>query len=200
MFRRFGLALALLSLNPIAAAELHATTRIETYEVSGETVRAAFEDIAHTVTAARPFAGRYAGVTQSDLSWQATWAMRSDGECHLIRWDVYVSSTITMPHWVNADDAPARERRKWTSYYEGLEAHEQLHAQFAEEAALLLDEKMGALGGHPNCDALQASIEHLYDVISFKLTTTNLEYDRISRHGTRQGRYMALLNARTASP
>lgn len=175
--------LAALAAAPAGAA-VNADNTVVTYPIAG----ASAADLRAQMNALGPAEGgkRFDGHTKWNVRWRYDYRSAA-GSCAIARVTVDVSTTVRLPEWRDEAAAPADLRARWQRYLAALTAHENGHRDHGLAAAREVDATLAVLPPQPTCDALGAAANARGQDILRRYNERDLEYDRSSDHGRRQG-------------
>src|SRR5579864_3611914 len=111
--------------------------------------------------------------------------------------DVQLNQTVTLPNWVDADQASAEDQAAWKTEMDSLKDHENGHVEIDREEAQRLDKSLpgtkalgnGSTGAQAQAAAnkkLGAAIQKKADNTKQQLIQRNADYDQQTDHGRHQ--------------
>ena len=158
------------------------SVRTNYYAVTGATVQEIRSDIARK----RPWKQEVDGFT----AWKIDWFYRTeatDSECRLQSFEVKTDVTVTVPRWTPPADVDPETKRSWTTYINGLLAHEDGHKRIALAAATEVRNRLQRLNSAASCDALDAHVKHEATHAIDEFKKREKTYDERTEHGRKDG-------------
>ena len=121
-----------------------------TYEVDGLTVQEVRNQIDELGPMHPTEKKRYDGITLWDLKWKYQISRR--GKIWIVTSrSVRLNIKVSVPKWVNRDEASPLAQRQWKIYQSNLVRHEQGHVNIAISAANAVDKYIGAYSSASSC-------------------------------------------------
>ena len=131
--------------------------------------------------------GRAAAYTDWTVHWR--WQLESSsrgGPCALKSFVTSVEIVTTMPRWPgHVEGTPLA--RSWDRYVEALARHEREHAENGIRAGRAIQGQVSALPPVPTCREMEDAIKAQADAIVARYHEADVEYDRQTQHGVKQG-------------
>ena len=190
MIVRAGLAL-LIAFGALASARA-ADVQVVYYDISGRTARDLLEQM-QAKGPADPSGSRFPAYTK----WRVSWNFRYEstpGSCKLTELTASVEGTMTLPHWVDADNAPAPLAKEWRNFVAALRVHENGHYAHGEEAADEVQALAGSIQPAADCSDLTREIDDRAESVLDKYRALDAKYDRDTNHGEKQGAVLVIEN------
>ena len=157
-----------------------------TYEVNGLTVQEVRKQIDQLGPMHPTEKKRYDGITLWDLKWKYQISRR--GKIWIVTSrSVRLNIKVSVPKWVNRDEASPLAQRQWKIYQSNLVRHEQGHVNIAISAANAVDKYIGAYSSASSLEQMRVSIERNTKPILDRFRKYDLNYDKRTRHGANQG-------------
>jgi predicted secreted Zn-dependent protease len=122
--------------------------------------------------------------------WSVRWRFRYESagsSCRISSASTTVETEILLPRWLDAAQAPAELRARWSRYLQALRLHENGHARFGEQAAAEIEQAILEMPPRPSCPELERSANALAEELIEKYRRSEREYDASTRHGATQG-------------
>ncbi len=116
-------------------------------------------------------------------SWQVSWNIhtrKKENRCEIAFVDTRVTTSITMPRWINYASAGDGMKAAWDHYYASILAHEETHASHGVTAARDIQRRLTELGGGSSCKGVQEEGELLASRIIKENREKDVELDRVS--------------------
>jgi predicted secreted Zn-dependent protease len=129
---------------------------------------------------------KYDSVTQWHVKWDYGHD-RGPAACTADSFRVTLEITFRYPKWVPPADAHPSLVDKWNNYMENLVMHENVHRDFAVDAAEELSRAVADLPPAATCAELDRKVQALSRERMKKLDKEQSRYDEITRHGVLQG-------------
>lgn len=123
-------------------------------------------------------------------SWYVRWRFdheRSAGRCSIADASASVKVEITLPRWVDEDDADDALRERWQSYYTALVEHENGHRDFGIRAAREIEEALASVAAQSSCEAVTQTANRTGKRILAGIVAEEKAYDRDTNHGMNDG-------------
>ena len=157
-----------------------------TYKVSGSTVEEVRDQIEKLGPMHPVEKKRYDGITQWNLSWKYQLSRR--GKIWIVTsCSVKLNIKVRVPQWIDRDKASPLVQRQWKIYQTNLVRHEQGHVNIAIGAANAVDKYIGTYGGASSIDQMRVNIERNAKLILERFRKYDVNYDKRTRHGAKQG-------------
>jgi predicted secreted Zn-dependent protease len=123
-------------------------------------------------------------------AWYVRWRFdhaRSANSCSIADVSASVKVEITLPRWVDEEDADDALRERWQSYYAALVEHENGHRDFGIRAAREIEEALAGLEPQPSCEGLTRIANRTGKSILAGIVAEEKAYDRDTNHGMNDG-------------
>lgn len=175
-----------------AGAEPVVNRYYQDYEVTGHDIQA----LRYAISTRGPQAAdgmRYAAHTNYDIHWNYNFASLTDGRCAVNAVQVTANINYRMPRLAQSSLMPERVNRQWQLYYRALHQHEEGHAQLGINAAHDIEHMLPTLAAQNDCGTMAGVANRAATEIIQHYHIKNLEYDRHTEHGHRQGAVLASL-------
>lgn len=121
--------------------------------------------------------------------WSLEWSFqvrRREKDCRVVHAVTRLSTTVTLPRWVDAARAPASLEPVWEGISDALSDHEQGHVAIAHEADAAVAAALSELPPEATCGAAYRAAQHLAEAIAFGYRLRDKAYDRETRNGRAQ--------------
>ena len=129
---------------------------------------------------------RYAGRTRWDVQWKLRF-LQQGTLCSIKEATVAVGVAQTLPQWRGERDGPATLRAQWRSFMAALVSHENTHLDHAQKAGKEIEAAILAVKPASNCEDLGLAANAVAEAIVAKYQALDLEFDRKTGHGLKQG-------------
>jgi len=117
----------------------------------------------------------------AEIHWEIKWKFdykREPGKCRIERFVVTLVTEITMPRWMDADQAPAEMRSLWPRVVGKIRTHEDGHKAIGLEGANVLARRLQSLPAYEDCGALNREIKREGERIVSEYAQANRAFDR----------------------
>lgn len=119
--------------------------------------------------------------------WRWSYEYRTGGgRCRVAGASVLLRSVIVLPEWVDRSGAPHEIARAWPRFVDALLTHELGHRTRARSLGVRLWQSLLGLQAE-SCDALGTLVSETAARVVEEGEAAQLEYDRETGHGVRQG-------------
>ncbi|MEH6565874.1 MAG: DUF922 domain-containing protein [Halopseudomonas sp.] len=172
---RWFLLPALLGLSMPLLAEPALTTRVQQFDVQG-----------NTLDTIRASLNRDRQHSASRVDWHFTWES-TPGQCRLSSASTEVSVTSHMPRLLPDATRPASVQQQWDSYLLALQAHQDGHVELALDYARQIEQALLALPPQTSCEQLSQSANAAGQRLLNAMGSADREYDKRTQHGTLEG-------------
>lgn len=112
---------------------------------------------------------------------------RSAGECRVVRPDVRVRITVTLPEWRGRADAPSDLAERWARDLAAMDEHETGHVRLARRAGRRVYDALDTLDPAP-CSVLRERADAAADSALADVRRAQDAYDERTDHGRAQAR------------
>lgn len=129
--------------------------------------------------------GSFHAYTSWYVKWNYDYA-RSSGSCGLGPVRTTVTVNYRLPKWARPK-APRDLAEKWDAYATALRKHEDGHRDFGVEAGRAVARALAELPRQLSCEKLETLADKTGERILQEAHAHEVEYDRRTNHGTRQG-------------
>lgn len=129
---------------------------------------------------------RYRGYTQWLVRWQYQWWSTAQ-QCQITKVITNLDVTYTLPRIPLDYNADPEARRVFNRYLAALFKHEENHENSGLYGARAIEKALLNLGPFPNCQSLQTKAESTAQRIIQRYRQRDLEYDRQTDHGRKEG-------------
>lgn len=178
-----GMALAGLSLAPLAAAAQ--TPTMEYYTIEGNSareLRAQMNRLGPPDDAGK----RHHGNTHWDIRWRGDYHRTPKG-CAITNIRVTLALRVTLPRWTPGPSAPRALVETWTRYIGALRLHELGHVDISIAAADEMRRVLESNRRGPDCPAAEATMNAAGRKVLDDLRRRQKLYDRETDSGGKQG-------------
>ncbi len=129
---------------------------------------------------------RYDARTDWVVKWTYRYRQQSHA-CILQQAQTQVAVTFTLPQWQPTPRAARSLVQDWRRYQASLQLHEDGHKDHGVGAAQDIQQALRRLPPAAACAALETQIQTAARAIIRTYNQKDLEYDRVTRHGSTQG-------------
>ncbi len=129
---------------------------------------------------------RYHAYTQWNAAWSYRW-VQGRGQCSLQQVTVSMGIEYLLPKPEAYDQFDHELQQRWDQYFDALFRHEQHHKDIGVAAAREMDSLLRQVPVQPDCAILQTKLDETAEQVIEKYTAEEVEYDRKTEHGLRQG-------------
>jgi predicted secreted Zn-dependent protease len=164
------------SANPASGVEV-SESKIQYYPVYGNSP----ETLHASMMQNGPFNQIVQSRVYAEIEWRLRWRFsyqREPGKCRIEKFVVTLDTTITMPQWMTADQAPTSMRNLWPRALAKIRIHEDGHKAIATEGANVLARRLQSLPAYEDCDALKREIAREGERIVAEYDLANRAFDR----------------------
>ena len=109
----------------------------------------------------------------------ARWRQARDGRCRVAALELRVEITVTLPDWLDVDEAPWSDRSRWGRISGAIREHEYAYRDLTLGAAEALLTSLGSLEAR-GCTALRRAVAAELALADAHLTEAHDELDRTS--------------------
>ncbi|MEM1043971.1 MAG: DUF922 domain-containing protein [Bacteroidota bacterium] len=152
------------------------------YEVEGATPRSLLKNLALRGPSIE--GERFFGLTEWEVNAEYRWRERAT-RCSMEDIVVRVVIKTHLPQWVPPAGTPAEVRTAWNRFVTALDAHEDGHRRFAEEAGEAIRWHLVSLHT-PSCSQIKGEAQRAVVAILDEYDALNRAYDRETGHGRTQ--------------
>jgi predicted secreted Zn-dependent protease len=169
--------------------------QVENYAISGKTGIELYRSIGEN----GPKAGvsRAIAHTNFKLTWSRKYESQDDGGCTLVAARPRLIITYTLPK--PAGDLPAGTRRSWTTFIEGVRAHEKVHGVHIREMVAEIEAAtIGfSVADDPKCQKIRKAITPSLSQASLRQRERSRDFDRaeMADGGNMHRLILALVNS-----
>ena len=164
------------SANPAAGVEVPPSV-IRHYPVYG--------DSAYTLHLSMMQNGPFNEIVQqrvyAEIEWRYQWKFdynAEGGQCRIRQFVITLVTTITMPQWMNAQEAPPAIRVLWPKAVANIRKHEDGHKAIGIEGANVLARRLKALPPFDNCATLTREVNREGERVYAEYALANRAFDR----------------------
>ena len=164
------------SANPASGVEVPEST-IQYYPVYGNTPYALHTSMIQN----GPFNEIVQRRVYAEIYWRLKWKFDYTYEpdkCRIDRFSVTLVTTITMPQWMNSEQAPAELKNLWPRVVSKIRKHEDGHKAIGIEGANVLARRLKSLPVYDDCNALTREVNREGERISKEYALANRAFDR----------------------
>jgi predicted secreted Zn-dependent protease len=129
---------------------------------------------------------RFDGYTK----WYVRWNYRyqnQNSRCNITSVRVRTEVTITLPQWKPSRFPAKALSDRWNRYIRALTAHEHQHKNHGIAAHREILQLLQQFPSQPSCPDLETQANAAAHKIIQKYSQKDIEYDRVTRHGAREG-------------
>lgn len=188
--RRALLAAVLATLTPALPAAtangIETNAQERTYAIRGDTAAALREQMRTLGPAVAADGGHFAAWTQWQLQWHYDY-LRDDGGCRIGASRVELTTTMTLPSWVDYARATPALRQRWDEFVTRLRTHEDGHREHGMQAARAVRQVIDHVGRALDCRTLGEQIDAYAHAAIAQQAWADKDYDARTRHGQTQG-------------
>lgn len=127
-----------------------------------------------------------AGYTAYEYTWRYRF-QPAGKRCEVAELAVRFEIEVTLPVWADPERGDAGLRRSWDAFVAALSRHEDGHVALAREAAQELDDALRRTTKPDGCAGFDALLEGLAERLMAAHDARQLEYDRRTDNGLKQG-------------
>jgi predicted secreted Zn-dependent protease len=154
------------------------------FEVSGRTV----EELESSL-AANALTGSHGLPFFGTMDWYVSWDFqlwKRRDECRIVYVSTSVRTRVTLPRWVDSDQAPDDVERWWSIFFETLKEHELAHVDNARAAERAVAAALSELEPAETCGAARRAGDRIATEVVYDYRARDLKFDRDTRHGRDQ--------------
>lgn len=161
-------------------ANASSTVNYQYYDIYASDGRELLEQIA------RHGSNGFAAHTDWRISYEYTTSKRG-GHCRLVGTKVNLNIDYLMPKWKNEAFADLALQSRWKSWYKNLLKHEQQHGAHGEAAYAAVKSRFARVSTESDCESMRSKLADIVDQVIEEQNAKDIDYDRITQHGTTQG-------------
>ena len=164
------------SANPASGVEVPPSV-IRHYPVSGDSPYALHASMMQN----GPFNEIVQQRVYAEIEWRYQWKFdytAEGGKCRIKQFVITLLTTITMPQWINSEEAPPAMRALWPKVVTNIRKHEDGHKAIGIEGANVLARRLKALPPFDNCDALTREVNREGERVYAEYALANRAFDR----------------------
>lgn len=164
------------SANPVSGVEVPESA-IQYYPVYGNTPYALHLSMLQN----GPFNEIVQRHVYAEIRWQLKWKfdyVETPEQCRIDQFKVTLVTTITMPQWMDSEQAPAALKARWPGVVGKIRTHEDGHKAIGTEGANVLARRLKSLPAFDNCAALNREVNREGNRIYNEYALANRAFDR----------------------
>lgn len=132
--------------------------------------------------------GRYGASVRWRFSWTYDHDWTEEG-CRPDAIEVALRIEFAFPRWADKTEADPDLQVNWENFLDALDDHERGHECSSLRAAAEIKAELDKMGPRDNCEQLQLDAEALSSRIAEKWHAVDVEFDRVTNHGAREGAF-----------
>lgn len=173
--------------SPNSSAEPNISIKTVFYTVEGSTP----QEIRDSINKFRPQNKGYSNKNYDAYTkWLVKWNylyQTQNNRCSIQTVQVNTDIITTLPKWKVNSKASKQVKNQWERYIIALTKHEEGHQKHGINASKEVLQTIKKLPDYSSCTQLGTAVNAASDRIIKKYNQKDLEYDRVTRHGTTQG-------------
>lgn len=157
------------------------------YAIKGDTSHELYTQMAKVGPLDEASGKHYQGMTFWNTRWTFGMTSLADGRCGLDDIKIEVEVRMTLPEWHPNRHADPRLEQGWPGYLAALTGHEMGHRANAVKAAFGVRDVLATMPPTQDCQLLATAANTSAMAVISDYRKTDLEYDRQTDHGAKQG-------------
>lgn len=153
----------------------------QTYRIFGDTVDEQRQQLQQCAPV-----DDFAGAASYRISWQYSYAVRSDGLCRVVLPKIGLHLNMIVPKWNAGPGANESTREAWQTFSKNLSVHEQGHYAISRAHAKAMLRQLQDVPAQ-SCATIQTSADAVMDTALKALQIAEEHYDGSTDHGATQG-------------